>query len=364
MSVGSPPRPAASPVASIQTVMVPKIRWYPATLGPEVLLNEGVQISSVLAGPAGRIYYGTSNPLADTNIIGWLSPATGQNAWRAVPAVVPPFPSATSQHGLNLTQSAYWDAVDLIIAGSHNVWYRHWGYVGGWSASGRFVPGDYTIPGPTVHRGTWTAAVHTTFSGQSDVRLMNLTTRLSLVYPLPDSQPVQALAFSGTGKPTLWLMTETGLWRLAGNGTWTLLASLPSGDFFVSLGHWSQSLWIIDANGQVGVVGTAGIEWRNTLPLSPLEAVTAGNNGLWVVSPRHLSLWVPGRRLQSWLWPKDPYPAPASTWPTNGANTPPDWPPIPHISSGPNGTLDMGYGTWIGQASLTWRRQPRTQESG
>lgn len=338
-------------------ILSPHIRWFSATLGPEVLLNDGAQVSSVLSGPQGRIYYGTSSPLADANTIGWINPRTAQNQWQTVPKVSPHYPSHASQSALGLSQSTYWNAVDLIVAGQHTVWYRHWGYVGGWAQNGKFIPGDYTIPGPTVTQGQWTASIHTTFQGQSTLHLANLANKTSTTISLPHVHSVQSLTFVGSS-PTLWLMSQTGLWRMQTDHRWVLVDRIQAGDFFVSFGHWTHRLWIVDANGRVGTVSSSRIVWKTTLPISPLGVVTAGSNGLWIARQHHLSLWIPGQKMISWPWPQAIYPSPASGWPTSGPNAPADWPPIAHISPGPHGTLDIGYGPWIGQASFVWQNVP------
>lgn len=352
-------RPAGTnrPVKAYRTVTIPHLTWYAVTVGPQVLMAEGTQISSVLAGPDHRIYYGTQNPLADANVIGWINPSNGQSRWTTVPAVSPPFPKGSALTNLNLTESAYWGSVDLVVAGSKTVWYRHWGYLGGWDQDDRFVTGTYAIPGPTVHDGQWTASIQTSFAGQRLLRIMNLHSQSLASYSLPDHQPVVAMAFVTARTDDLWVMTSTDLWQLNGStGQWTLLYSLPAGDFFISLGHWNTALWVVDADGKIGTISGHGVHWLASLPVAPLKAVTAGHNGLWVASLHHLLWWRPGHRPKTWLWPANAYPRPASQWPTTGADTPPDWPPLPHISAGPQGTLDIGYGTWVGLASLSHRQ--------
>lgn len=357
--------PPQTPVHSVEKiawhpVSIPSVRWRPVSIGPEVLLNEGGQISSVLAGPSGRIYYGTSNPLADSSTIGWINPLTNRNQWAFVPKVSPLFPRGSHLTNLNLTESAYWGSVDLVVSGSHNVWYRHWGYIGGWSSNGKFVPGAYAVPGPTVHQGNLTASVNSNFTGVEVIKLMNVVSHALSLYKLPSQEAPVSMAFDPNNSHVLWLLTSTALWQLnIASGQWNEIAALGSGDFFVSLGHWGQTLWVIDANGGIGTISQAsGIHWLTTLSVSPLKAVTAGTRGLWVVSLHHLSLWRPNQPLKQWSWPKLKYPDPAAKWPVQGAQTPPDWPPIPHINPGPHNTVVLGYGTWIGQARLQVKNEP------
>lgn len=355
-----PHPPSAAPVQTAvrkpERVTVPVIQWHAVSVGPEVLLNEGTSISSVLPGPGGRIYYGTSNPLGDSSTIGWYSPESRRNIWTAVPATrdFPPQAGISAQ-SLNLSQSSYWGAVNLVVSGTHTVWYRHWGYVGGWTASSRFVPGDYAIPGPTVHRSNYTASVYTSFQGAQMVRLMNIRTRQMQSFALPETEDPVAIAFGSSHN--LWLLTADTLWSLnTAQALWTPAATAPGGDFFVAMGNLPRSLWIVDANGNVGFIsGTDTVHWTAHLHLNPLAAQPAGPSGLWIASLHHLSLWLPGHPLRQWPWPSLAYPSPASRWPRHGAGAPPDWPPMPHLATGPHGALDMGYGTFIGQAALSTR---------
>ncbi|MCL4351312.1 MAG: hypothetical protein M1499_03325 [Firmicutes bacterium] len=327
------------------------LTWYPVTVGPEVLLNEGTSISSVMSGPHGRIYYGTGDPLADADVIGWLDPASGQSDWSSVPPVNPEFPPNSEPETLTQTQSSFWSQVDLVVSGAHTVWYRHWGYIGGWTANGSFVPGAYGIPGPTVTDGPWTASVRLSFSGTAALRVMNVATKAISAFSLPSAQTPIDLAFGSTPNH-IWLLTSSELWQFnMASGSWNPAAILSSGDFFVAMGQSALGTWIIDANGNIGTIKSqGGIDWITTLNVTPLSAISGPNNGIWIAGTRHLTLWRPNFPLTQWQWPKDPYPAPASTWPTQSLNAPPDWPPLPHLAAGPNGSLDIGYGTYIGQA--------------
>ncbi|OLZ10986.1 hypothetical protein [Sulfobacillus thermosulfidooxidans] len=344
-------KPIQTASRATRYVSMPVIQWHPVSVGPEVLLDEGTAISSVLAGPDGRIYYGTSNPLGDSTVIGWYNPQSGKNLWRTVPWT-PYFPSHSglTASNLSLSQSAYWGAVDLIVSGAHTVWYRHWGYVGGWTNENRFVPGDYAIPGPTVHRNPYTASVYTSFQGTQLVRIMNVNTKQMQSYPLPSNATPVAIAF-GHSSQHVWLLSANTLWELnTQDNQWTPEAQAPTGDFFVSMGQFRSGLWIVDANGNIGLIQHQQIQWIAHLSLSPIAAETAGHDGLWLASVHHLTLWLPHHAIKQWSWPKLSYPAPASTWSQHGSNTPPDWPPIPHITMGPHHVLEIGYGTDIGQA--------------
>ncbi|MHB1955036.1 MAG: hypothetical protein ACYCOU_14965 [Sulfobacillus sp.] len=329
------------------------LHWHPITVGPEVLLNEGTSISSILSGPDGRIYYGTGNPLADADVIGWLNPVNGQNTWASVPQVNPEFPLGTEPATLSQTQSAFWSQVDLVVSGAHTVWYRHWGYIGGWTTAQAFVPGVYGIPGPTITDGPWTASVRSTFSGAQSLRIMDVATKSISIFPLPSNQPPIDIAFGDNAK-ILWLATSSELWQFSvKRGTWLPRATLSSADFFVGMGHSTMGTWVVDANGNIGLIDLqGGIRWIANLTVSPLVAIAGPDNGLWIASRHHLTLWRPGLAVQEWNWPKSVYPSPASHWPTQTLNAPPDWPPLPHLAAGPDGSLDIGYGTWIGQAQL------------
>lgn len=361
-SCGIPVATGPSPQRHVRyhEVTTPRVSWYPVDMGPEVLLGEGIQVSSVLPGPKGRIYYGTSDPLGDASSIGWYDPKTADNVVSTVPEVTPEFPKNAGLSNLSLSASAYWGAVSLVVAGQKNVWYRHWGYVGAWSSkTGKFIAGDYALPGPTVTQGAWTASVESTFSGQGQVKLMNLATKHVETVPLPDNQSVVDIALTVTPKPTVWLLSSATLWSLSiPSGSWQSVASLSSGNFFVAMGRWPSGPWIVDADGDVGRVERGqGIHWMATLSISPLAATSAGSRGLWVASPHHIALWEPHTALKTWDFPRDPYPKPASTWATSGSAEPPDWPPMANISAGPHGSVIIGYGTFIGEAKLVSSRQ-------
>ena len=355
--------PSPKPHPAYHTVWMPQFSWYPISVGPPVLLAEGAQVSSVLAGPQGRLYYGTANPLGNADTIGWYDPKTRVNHWTSVPAVNPPFPKNSDMGTLNVQQSASWGGVDLVVSGQHNVWYRHWGYVGGWSAvNGKFVPGDYAIPGPTVTAGQWTASAATTFSGLTDIKLMNLNTHQVVTRNVPSNTLPVALAITGSqgSTPTVWMISSQTVWMLNGLSTvWQPVASLSSNDFFVAMGRWGHVLWTVDANGNIDRISLlAGLVPIATVPASPLAAVSAPENGLWISSPHHILLWVPHQPLKRWIEPTSPYPAPASTWATTGTNEPPDWPPVAQISAGPAETVIIGEGTWLGVARLVPERVP------
>lgn len=347
----------------MRTIWVPKISWYPVSVGSPTLLDEGSQVSSVLEGPDQRIYYGTENPLGNANVLGWYNPATGSNHSVSVPPATPPFPANSGLNNLSVSQSASWGGVSLVVSGKHNVWYRHWGYVGGWSSvTGQFIAGDYAIPGPTVTEGHWTASITTTFSGASDVKLMDLSTHHVTVRSLPSGATPVALSMQQgqTGHPILWLLTNQTVWSLPWHQTsWQPIASLTSGNFFVAMGRWGQALWAVDADGNIDRVTRAnGLTTIATVSVSPLHAVSAPKNGLWIVSPHRISLWEPHNALKSWSEPTSPYGTPASTWATNGPNEPPNWPPTAHLARGPQGTAIVGEGTWVGEASLVPERVP------
>ncbi len=338
-------------------------------MGTEVQLNEGTSVSSVVAGPQQRIYYGTGNPLADANAIGWINPTTGNRTWSAVPTVSPPFPSGSEPNNLSQNQSAYWAEVSLVVSGQHTVWYRHWGYVGGWTKSGRFVPGAYGIPGPTVTQGIWTASAHATFNGTETLRVMDVANKAMTRYPLPSTESPIAVAFS-PHQHWLWVLTGSVLWQLSRTtGQWKSIATPSSGDFFVAMGHASWGVWVVDANGNIFTVNpTGGMRRIASLHQNPLAAVSAGINGLWIASRRHLTLWRLHGATKQWAWPTAIYPSPASGWPTTGSHAPPDWPPLPHLaSSSLTGAADIGYGTWVGQATFRTvevRSKVRTTQKG
>lgn len=349
--------PIQKSLRKTDSVLTPVIQWRSVSVGPEVLLDEGTSISTVLAGPKGRVYYGTENPLGDSSVIGWYNFSSGVNRWQDVPARVEfPLQANINTQSLNISQASYWGSVDLVVSGAHTVWYRHWGYVGGWTSANKFVPGDYAIPGPTVTAGRYTASVYTSFSGTQLVRIMNLLNRHIQSYPLPSSEDPVAIAFGST-HGTIWLLTPGKLWSLnTAAGTWTPVAEAASGDFFVAMGHLDSSLWVINADGGIARIRSGAVQWEAHLPITPLSAEPDGVSGLWIASLHHLSLWIPGQPLQQWLWPTATYPAPASHWPTTGSAAPPDWPPIPHLAVGARGTIVLGYGPYIGEASVVAER--------
>ncbi|MCL4494670.1 MAG: hypothetical protein M1294_07600 [Firmicutes bacterium] len=337
--------------ATTRRIDVPVIKWHPVSVGGQGLLKEDTSISSVLPGPSGRIYYGTSNPLGDSNVIGWYNPENGHNGWTHVPRM-PDFPrqSVFQTNDLTLSESAYWGAVDLIVSGADTVWYRHWGYVGGLTGSGRFVPGDYAIPGPTVHKNFSTVSVHTSFDGTPQVQVMNTQTKQMQSYPMPSRSSPVAISF-GQNVQHIWLLDPNTLWELdAKTRQWTPFATSALGDFFVSMGQFHSSLWILDANGNIGAIRNGHLRWVGHVPTHPITAETAGHNGLWLVSRHHLMLWFAHQPVRKWQWPRLSYPTSATQWSTPGSPTPSDWPPLPHILRGPHDVLDIGYGTFIGQA--------------
>jgi hypothetical protein len=340
---------------------VPTVRWYPVTLGPPALYHEGTQISSVLMGPHQLIYYGTDNPLGDANIIGWLNPQTGANRWAAVPPVDPPFPAGSNWSSLNWRQSAAWGAVTLLVSGAHTVWYRFWGYVGGWKGTaGRFVPGLYRIEGATVHRGPWTVSLHTNFQGTSHLVVAGprrgLVTRLAL----PGQSPYNAVVVSNQPRPMLWLLTDASVYRCAlPSGSWQPVATLGAGDFYVAMGRWHRDIWVVDAEGHIGLVRSAGgVQWLSQLDRAPLMAVSAGSGKLWIITRHHLVWWQQHGPSRQWPLPSLAYPAPARDWPSDGPQEPPNWPPIAHIAEGPRHGAVIGYGNWIGVAGWTPRNGP------
>ncbi len=315
-------------------------------------------MSSVLAGPGGRIYYGTANPLADDAVIGWINPATQANHWTTVPGINPPFPASAGLDALDAQQSAAWGGVSLVDAGTRTIWYRHWGYVGGVTVrSGHFVSGNYSIPGPTVDTAQWSVSVSTTFAGLSRVvRLNNRTGRITVI-PLPSAvnNPL-AMALSGgttTVPPRITLLTNNTLWTLSPDGHWTSAWNLTMpGDFFVAMGEWGSQLWTLDANGNIDRWAEGRLMPAGHVNAAPLGAVSAPGQGLWITSPHGLVLWRPRAALKTWPWPKSFYPSPASGWPTTGSSEPPDWPPTSHISAGPHQSAVIGNGIWIGVAKL------------
>lgn len=332
---------------------IPVLRWFSVPVGSEVQLNEGTSVSSVVEGPQHRIYYGTENPLADANAIGFINPHTGNRVWSTVPTVSPPFPTGAEPTNLSQNQAAYWGDVKLVVSGQHTVWYRHWGYVGGWTKSKKFVPGAYGISGPTVSEGNWTASAHATFSGNATLRVMNVPNKTMISYPLPSTEAPMAVAFSAH-QHSVWVLTSSALWQLSrASGQWQSVATPGAADFFVAMGQASWGVWVVDANGNVDTVNPeTGLQHLATLDVSPLTAVSAGGYGLWIASPNHLTLWRLHGSTQQWKWPRPVYPAPASSWPTTGQNAPPDWPPLPHLAPAPAGAVDIGYGTWVGQATF------------
>lgn len=343
-----PAIPSVEPAAAIH--------WYPVSVGPPALLAEGAQVSSVLQGPDGRIYYGTANPLADADIVGWVNPASRVSRWTQVPTVNPLFPADAGLSDLPAPEAASWGGVDLVVSGAQDVWYQHWGYVGGWTKSGKFVSGVYRIPGPTVTNNGWTAAISTTFSATSTIRIANATTNTVLVQRLPGTSSPVSVAMTNTAgtDPHIWLMTQSALWQMPRPGaTWQKVSSVPAGDFYVALGRWGKTVWTVDANGDVDTVGTGGIVHHvKTLAGSPLDAVAAPNRGLWIAFPHHIGWWQPGRPLKLWPLPRSTYPAPANGWSVSGSSEPPDWPPAVHISEGANQSFLIGDGTWVGVARV------------
>lgn len=344
------PRPIAYHLIREQ---VPGLQWFRVPMGTEVQLNEGTSVSSVVAGPNQRIYYGTGDPLADANVIGWINPGTGNRAWSSVPAVSPAFPANAEPTNLSQNQSAYWGEVSLVVSGQHTVWYRHWGYVGGWTKSGRFVPGAYGIPGPTVTQGSWTASAHATFTGNVTLRIMDVANKAMTTYPLPSTETPIAVAFSPHQR-RVWVLTASALWQLSRSaGQWQSIATPAPGDFFVAMGQSPWGVWIVDANGNIDTINSNGSMKRlASLHESPLTAVSAGIYGLWIASRQHLTLWRLHGPSKRWTWPSVTYPPPASQWPTTGNSAPPDWPPLPHLATAIAGSVDIGYGTWVGQAAF------------
>lgn len=336
----------------------PSLTWYPVNVGSPTLFAEGAQVSSVLAGPYGRIYYGTVNPLADASVIGWINPATQANHWTTVPGTEPPFPASAGLNALGAQQSAAWGGVSLVDAGTRTIWYRHWGYVGGLSVdTGHFVLGDYNIPGPTVDTAQWSVSVSTTFAGLSRVALLNNRTGRISNIPLPSSvnNPLAMALSVGTTTipPLITLMTNNTLWMLSPGGPWTSAWNLTiPGDFFVAMGQWGSRLWTLDANGTIDRWVGSRLMTVGHINVAPLGAVSAPGQGLWITTPHGLVLWRPHEALKTWPWPKSLYPKPASGWPTTGSSEPPDWPPATHISAGPNQSAVIGSGIWIGVATL------------
>lgn len=336
--------------ASPYHAKVPVIRWHRASLGSQALLKEGTAISSVLPGPSGRIYYGTGNSFGTSNVIGWYNPDTGHSAWYRIPKV-PPFPrqSGFQTSHLTLSESTYWGAVDLIVSGNYTIWYHHWGYVGGLTTRGRFVPGDYAIVGPTAHRKVSTASIQTAFGGNPTLRVMNTENKQMLSYPMPTSlsSPV-GIAF-GQKTNHIWLLDPNTLWRLnTASRQWTPVTTSAMGDFFVGMGEWHWGLWVVDANGNIDTIGNKGhLIAISHVPIHPIAAKGAGQYGIWLVSKHHLILWEPHQPIKTWSWPHLSYPVPASST-QQGLLA--DWPPLPHIQKGPHDVLDIGYGPFIGQA--------------
>lgn len=365
----SPPLATVLPREPVHhTVLVPKVQWYPVSVGNSVLLAEGAQISSVLQGRHGRVYYGTTNPWGDANVLGWLNPATLANQWTSVPAVNPPFPVNAGLNNLSPQESATWGGVSLVVSGPHNIWYRTWGYVGGWSqTTGKFIPGRYTVPGPTVTNGPWTASISSNFEGQSHLTIMSVANSHAVRVPVPSgSQPV-SLVITGPHQglaPTVWLETTQQILKLLpGRHAWLPVATLPSNDFFVALGRWGTTLWSVDADGTVSRIGHRRLEKVARLPLSPLNAVAAPEGGLWIVTPHRVALYEPHRPLKTWPEPSNPYTAPASKWATRGANEPPNWPPSAHLSAGTQDSAIIGEGTWVGIGKLV-RKTVTTTKGG
>ncbi len=353
------PTPIKIAAARPNRTETPHVTWYPVSVGSPRLLAEGAQVSSVLSGPKGRIYYGTVNPWADAAAIGWLNPAAHVNHWTSVPSANPPFPAQSGLNALDAQQAAAWGGVSLIEAGSRTIWYRHWGYVGGWlAATARFVSGGYNIPGPTVDNAEWSVSVSSTFSGMSQIAIENNPSGRVRNIPLPNSvnNPV-AIALTGgttTVPPLVTLMTNNTLFTLSPDGHWSSAWNLSiSGDFFVAMGQWGSELWTLDANGNIDQWAGGRLHSVGHVRLAPLGAVSAPGQGLWIATPHDLVLWQPRSALKSWPWPQSVYPAPASSWPTTGASEPPDWPPASHISAGPHQSAIIGNGIWIGVATLT-----------
>lgn len=361
LTAGQPAAARGSDPPHYRTVLKPHVTWYPVSVGSPALFAEGSQISSVLAGPDGRIYYGTENPFGNANTIGWLNPSTHANQWAIVPNVNPLFPKDAGMGTLDLEESATWGAVNLVVSGPSRVWYQHWGYVGAWTTDGSFREGTYTIPGATSTNGRWTASVSSGFSGLSSINLLNLETQKTFSRLLPgqaDTPISVALGRSSGHPPAIWLLTSNTVWRLSSpNAAWQSEATLPSGDFFVAMGWWGRTLWTLDANGQVDRVSPAGrLVSVAHLAVTPLDAATAPHGGLWIALPHHISLWEPHHTLQEWPEPPTLYPSPAKEWSKQGANEPTLWPPIAHISQGPHDTLLIGDGTWVGIARLSTTR--------
>lgn len=331
--------------------------WYPVNVGSTTLVQDGSQISSVLAGPYGRIYYGTEDPFGNATTIGWINPTTTAHNTLTVPHLSNPFPKDANVGNLDQESDASWGSIDLVVSGSKNMWFREWGYVAGWSAStNQLVSGDYAVPGPTAHTGDWTASINSTFSGTSQLQVMNTQTHAEHNHSVPGGVIPQSilLKVSRTHQPKVWILSGNTIWYLSplGNGTWSPIVSVASGDFFVAMGEWGNTIWTLDANGHIATITAAGLTPVTTINLSPLDAVTAPGGGLWISSVNHISLWEPKHALITWVEPKNDYPAPASTWATSGSSEPPDWPPIGHIAAGAHDTVDIGEGTWIGVASL------------
>lgn len=354
-----------SPKPARHAVWRPEIKWYPIAVGAPVLLAEGAQVSSLLQGPRGRIYYGTTNPLGNANVIGWFNPRTLNNRWLTIPTINPLFPANAGLQDLGANQAASWGGVSLVVSGTHNVWYRSWGYVGAWSATtGQFVKGSYGVPGPTVTNGDWTASVSTTFQGISTVTLMNLQTRQALHISVPSTSTPVALALtrSAVDTPIVWMATNQSLLKLLpGRTAWTPVALLPTDDFFVSLGQWGQTIWTVDANGNIARIRDNALVPVATVPIAPLNAVTAPHGGLWIISPHRIALWEPRDPVKTWKEPVTHYTAPASTWARTGTNEPPNWPPMSHLASGSGNSALVGQGSWIGVATLVKQEVTETE---
>lgn len=357
----SPAPKGAVKQAVAHRVEVPVVHWHQVALGGQAQLKKGLAISSVLPGPSGRIYYGTANPWGSSNIIGWYSPKTGHSSWRQVPSTAA-FPRQSTLQANHLTslQSSYWGAVDLIVGGAYTIWYRHWGYVGGLTAQGHFVPGDYAVVGPTAHKNFSTVSIQTAFGQIPEVRIMNTQTKKIAFYPLPsDSSPI-AVAFDQ--KPShIWLMDPNTLWRLnASTHQWTPISTAPLGGFFVSMGQFPSGLWVVNANGNIGVIRQQQhLIWIGHVPMHPIAAQTASVHGLWLASKHHLALWLHGHPVKEWSWPRLNYPFQGLT----RASSSPNWPPLPHIQEGASHVLDIGYGPFIGQAYLTTKTFSRSSSN-
>lgn len=326
----------------------PAIRWTPVSVGSEVLLNEGTSISSIVPGPNGRIYYGTGNPLGDAASIGWINLKTQNNHVSNVPTVSPQFPQGAKVMASNVTQSSYWGQVDLVVSGSHTIWYRHWGYIGGWTVAGKFVPGTYAIPEPTVHRSHITASLRMTFTGQQSLRIFNTQSRQLQSFQAAFHQMPLGISLNPQAQQ-VWVLTSNAIWRFnIRTNSWRQIA-LASTGFYVAMGQWKNTIWVVNSSGRIGTI-TANdkIMWLGSSHTTPLTAIGT-QHSIWIAGLHHLTRWNPKQSLQQWTWPKLQYPNPAQTWAVNGTKAPPNWPPLPHLSAGPMHGVLIGYGTLIGE---------------